>query len=72
MKKTFKIEIKADNCEIVFAEGLDKGVLGYVELSYDLPEKEYKSSLFAAHLLEKAEEYRDELVNIEMKEINGQ
>ena len=69
MKKTFKIEIKADKCEEIFADGLNKGILGYIELTYNLPEKDFESPMFEASLIEKAEEFRDECVKIQMREI---
>jgi hypothetical protein len=68
MKKTFKIEIKIKKCDTIFKEGLDKGVIGSLELTYDLDRQEYERPGFALNLMNEARELRDDIVEYQVTE----
>lgn len=69
MKKTFKIEIKVNKCNEIFNKDMNKGVLGYLELTYNLSEKEYKNPLFKLSLIEEGKTFLNTLVNIKIREV---
>ena len=69
MKKTFRISIKVKNCDIVFKEGLEPGSLGFVDMTYDLDEKEFKRPLFLVTLSNEADALKDELIEYNFEEI---
>lgn len=68
MKKTFKIEVNIKKCDIVFKEKLGKGVIGSVELTYDLDQQEYERPGFALTLMDEAREFRNSLVEYQITE----
>lgn len=68
MLKKYLVQVKVKNCELVFKKGLDKGVLGEIELEYNLDEKEYKKPLFTKSLYDQAEAIRKEVIEYEFKE----
>ena len=70
MKKTFKLSVvvKGDEAPI-FMDGENKGVIGTMEVTYDLTEEMYKSPLFANALLQKQSEMVEEFVNVTIEEV---
>jgi hypothetical protein len=58
MLKKYLVQLKIKNCDLIFKKGLDKGIIGELELEYDIEEKEYKKPLFIKGLYEQAEELR--------------
>lgn len=69
MKKTFKIIAKIKNCETVFKEELGEGGLGSIELNYDLEPEEYKKPTFIAHLMDKCDELREDLIECNIMDV---
>ena len=69
MKKTFKIRLRVRNCDEIFKEGLEPGVLGQVDLEYDLEPKEYERPTFIQHLLDKRDKLISDIVVTEVQEV---
>ncbi len=69
MLKKYLVQVKVRNCELVFKKGLDKGVLGEIELEYNLDEKDYKKPLFIKSLYGEAEAIKEEIIQYIFKEI---
>jgi hypothetical protein len=69
MKKTFRIKVIVRNSHEIFKDGLEPGVLGYVDLDYDLSEEEYSRPMFAKGLMDQVDHILNELVYTELEEI---
>ena len=69
MLKKYLVQVKIKNCGLVFKKGLDKGVLGEIELEFDLDEKDYKKPLFIKTLYSQANELGKELMEFTFEEI---
>jgi len=69
MKKTFKIRLRVRNCDKIFKEGLEPGVLGQVELEYNLEPEEYERPLFLQHLLGERDKLISDIVISEVQEV---
>jgi len=69
MEKTFKIEIKVNKCNEIFKKDMNKGVLGYLELTYNLSEKDYENPRFKLSLIKEGKTFLNKLVNIKIKEV---
>lgn len=59
IKKTLRLKIRVRNCNIVFEEGMEPGVLGYKDFVFYMKQKEYESPIFIKTLLE----YKNDLLN---------
>ncbi len=70
MKKTFKFSVIITGDEVPeFMDGEKPGVIGVVEVEYDLTKKQYESPIFANVLLQKQHELLEEFVNVEIEEV---
>lgn len=69
MKRTFRIKIRINNCDIIFKEELGPGVLGSEDIIVDLSEEEFSSPRLAAYLLDRREVLLNEIVYSELEEI---
>lgn len=68
MKKSFRIKLKVQKCDIIFSEGIEPGVLGFKDVDYDLTEEEYKHPLFIKSLLDEREALLEEIIEFEVEE----
>ena len=68
MKRSFRVSVIVNNCDTVFKEGLEPGVLGYEDVEYDLDEAEYEKPIFIAHLMDRREELLSSLLKTEVKQ----
>ena len=68
-KRIFRISVKIKKCEKILAEGLEPGELGFKDLEFNEEPKEYDRPLFAMGLLEHAEEFQKELIELRAREI---
>jgi len=68
MKKTIKISVKIKNCELVFKDGLEPGVIATQKRIYDLDEADYSSPMFAKEIMDKGEEFKDNVISIKYEE----
>jgi hypothetical protein len=69
MKKLFRVEVKVDKCEDIFREGLGPGVLGFIDIAFDLPKEDYKSPSFASFMKEQGDELINKLIVCDIKEV---
>jgi len=70
MKKTFKFAVVVKGNETpTFMDGETQGVIGTMEVTYDLTEEMYKSPLFANALLQKQSEILEEFVEVTIEEV---
>ena len=68
-RRMFRIKLKVRNCDVVFKEGLEPGVLGFNEHIFDLEEKEYEHPLFIKTLLDLREGLLNDIVYTEVLEV---
>jgi hypothetical protein len=69
LKKTFRIIAKIKNCKTIFKEELGEGVIGSIDCEYDLDPEEYNKPSFVAHLMDKSDELRNDLIECDIREI---
>jgi len=70
MRKKYIVKIKVRNCDVIFGEGMEPGILGYEEMIYDLPEKDFSSPMITKQLMEVREYLLQELLLSEVEVID--
>lgn len=68
MKKTFQVTIRIKGCDTVFNKELGTGVIGKVDLIYDIKEKDLEDPRFLHDIERKAETFMKSMMVIDIKE----
>jgi len=69
MKMTFRMILKVKGATKKFNSDFEIGELATQEVEYDITEEQSKSAMFAVDLIEKADEFRDNLIEVEVVEV---
>jgi hypothetical protein len=69
-KRTFKLKLRLKDCEKVFAEGFEPGVVVEQEISFNLPD-DYNADLFAMQMLRQEGKFIERHVEVLVEEIEG-
>jgi len=64
MKKDYKFELKIKRCSEIFMEGLNPGVIASQVLTFDIDEKESKSSMFLRALFDAEHDFLKEHIEV--------
>jgi hypothetical protein len=56
-------------CNVTFQAGLERGVLGQQDVTYDLPEEDFEKPMFIKELIERQDELLNELVFTEVQDM---
>lgn len=67
--RKFRITLKVRNCDIVFKEGMEPGVLGFDEHVFNLRKKDFESPIFIKTLLDLRTKLLDNIVYTEVEEV---
>ena len=73
IRKKYKISIKIRNCETIFDDRFDPGVIGSAKFTYTaLDNNKFDSPLFTAQLNKSATELIDKFIEILYKDITDE
>jgi len=64
------VKIKVRNCDVIFGEGMEPGVLGYEEMIFDFPEKDFSSPMITKQLMTVRDSLLKELLISEVEVID--
>jgi len=67
MKKSFEITVKVKNCPISFKEGMEKGVLASIQVTYDL--NKINNPMLMKSLMDEEDRLVKEVIETTIKEV---
>ena len=68
-KKTFRLSIKIDKCDIIFKEGMGAGEVAKQDLVFNLSEEEYHFANMLDSLFDQLDRLKDHVIKCSIKEI---
>jgi hypothetical protein len=69
VKRTFKLTVLVDGATKEFSPGMGIGVLASQEVTFNLPQSKYDSSLFALSLQDQQAALRDDVIKLGVEEV---
>lgn len=70
IKKQYRMKIRARDCEKVFMENQDPGVVAFKEIYFNVTEKEAKHPCFTMALIRSQDAFLNEMFYVTIEEID--
>jgi hypothetical protein len=67
IKKNFRVKIIVRDCNVIFKEGLEPGVLGYRDIEFNLTDEQYNSPMFAKELLDHRNSLLNDIIKVDFE-----